>query len=163
MKNLKRQQAQPGYWFLLNKLNYIELKKRIKKNEGFSIKPYKDQLGYLTIGYGHLILTNENNLLKTKSTKMQLEEIFTQDFNKALGDYKKFIKQKTHNKKDEELLIEMVFQMGANKTLMFKKLLANMKKNKKHLVCFEMMNSLWYSQTPNRVKSLIKVFLKNEQ
>ena len=74
-----------------------------------------------------------------------------------------FLKQKTHKRKDEELLIEMVFQMGVKKVLMFKNLLSNMKKNDKHLVCFEMMNSLWYTQTPNRVKSLIKVLLNNER
>ena len=34
---------------------YKSLKKRIQKNEGFSIKAYKDKLGNLTIGYGHLI------------------------------------------------------------------------------------------------------------
>ena len=141
---------------------YKELKKRIKKNEGFSTTPYKDQLGYITIGYGHLILPYEHHLTKNKSSKTQLKEIFVQDFNRAVKDYKQFIKQKTHNKKDEELLIEMVFQMGANRVLLFKKLLLNMRKNNKHLVCFEMMNSLWYSQTPNRVKNLIKVFLRNE-
>ena len=144
-------------------MHYTELKKRIKKNEGFSLTPYKDQLGYLTIGYGHLILPSETNLIKNKTSKSQLKEIFIKDFNRALSDYKKLIKQKNHNKKDEELLIEMVFQMGANRVLMFKKLLLNMRKNNKHLVCFEMMNSLWYNQTPNRVKNLIKVFLRNEQ
>ena len=144
-------------------MHYTELKKRIKKNEGFSLTPYKDQLGYLTIGYGHLILPSETNLIKNKTSKSQLKEIFIKDFNRALSDYKKLIKQKNHNKKDEELLIEMVFQMGAKRVLMFKKLLLNMRKNNKHLVCFEMMNSLWYNQTPDRVKNLIKVFLRNEQ
>ena len=38
----------------------------------------------------------------------------------------------------------------------------NIRKGNKHLVCFEMMKSLWYNQTPKRVKELIKVFLKNE-
>ena len=144
-------------------MHYKELKKRIKKNEGFSLTPYKDQLGYLTIGYGHLILPNEAHLIENKISKTQLKKIFAQDFNRALDDYKKIIKHKTHNKKDKELLIEMVFQMGAKRVLMFKKLLSNMRKNNKHLVCFEMMNSLWYSQTPNRVKNLIKAFLRNEQ
>lgn len=143
-------------------MHYKELKKRIKKNEGFSLKPYKDQLGYLTIGYGHLILPNETYLLKNKTNKPQLNSIFDQDFERALGDYKRFIKQKHHNRKDKELLIEMTYQMGAKRVLKFKKLIANMQKNKKHLVCFEMMNSLWYTQTPNRVKNLIRAFLKNE-
>ena len=143
-------------------MHYRELKKRIKKNEGFSLKPYKDQLGYLTIGYGHLILPNENHLLKNKTNKLQLNSIFDQDFERALGDYKRFLKQKHHNRKDKELLIEMTYQMGAKRVLKFKKLISNMKKNKRHLVCFEMMDSLWYTQTPNRVKNLIRAFLKNE-
>ena len=143
-------------------MHYRELKKRIKKNEGFSLKPYKDQLGYLTIGYGHLILPNETYLSKNKTNKEQLISIFNQDFERALRDYKRFIKQKDHNKKDQELLIEMVYQMGAKRVLKFKKLISNMNKNKKHLVCFEMMESLWYTQTPNRVKNLIRAFLKNE-
>ena len=141
-------------------MHYKELKKRIKKNEGFSLKPYKDQLGYLTIGYGHLILPNETYLLKNKTNKLQLNSIFDQDFERALGDYKRFIKQKHHNRKDKELLIEMTYQMGAKRVLKFKKLISNMQKNKKHLVCFEMMDSLWYTQTPNRVKNLIRAFLK---
>ena len=143
-------------------MHYKELKKRIKKNEGFSLKPYKDQLGYLTIGYGHLILPNETYLLKNKTNKPQLNSIFDEDFERALGDYKRFIKQKHHNRKDKELLIEMTYQMGAKRVLKFKKLISNMQKNKKHLVCFEMMDSLWYTQTPNRVKNLIRAFLKNE-
>ena len=143
-------------------MHYRELKKRIKKNEGFSLKPYKDQLGYLTIGYGHLILPNETYLLKNKTNKLQLNSIFDQDFERALGDYKRFIKQKHHNRRDKELLIEMTYQMGAKRVLKFKKLISNMQKNKKHLVCFEMMDSLWYTQTPNRVKNLIRAFLKNE-
>ena len=143
-------------------MNFRELKKRIKKNEGFSLKPYKDQLGYLTIGYGHLILPNEVKLLKTKTNKAQLNAIFNQDFERGVRDYKRLIKQKNHNRKDQELLIEMVYQMGAKRVLKFKKLISNMKKNKRHLVCFEMMDSLWYTQTPNRVKNLIRAFLKNE-
>ena len=143
-------------------MHYRELKKRIKKNEGFSLKPYKDQLGHLTIGYGHLILPNETYLLKNKTNKPQLNAIFDQDFERALGDYKRLIKQKHHNRKDKELLIEMTYQMGAKRVLKFKKLISNMQKNKKHLVCFEMMDSLWYTQTPNRVKNLIRAFLKNE-
>ena len=75
-----------------------------------------------------------------------------------MGDYKRFIKQKDHNRKDQELLIEMVYQMGAKRVLKFKKLISNMKKNKRHLVCFEMMDSLWYKQTPKRVKNLINIF-----
>ena len=63
-------------------MRYLKLIKRIKKNEGFSSIPYKDQLGFLTIGYGHLILSEEKYLIETKQTKTKLEKLFIQDFKK---------------------------------------------------------------------------------
>ena len=163
MKSQKAQQDPLGHWCQLNNLHYFKLKKRIKKNEGFSSTPYKDQLGFLTIGYGHLILSNEKYLTETKISKTKLEKIFIEDFKNAVKGYKKHLKKHTSNEKDEELLIEMVFQIGLVGVLGFKNLLRNMRKKNKHLVCFEMMNSLWYNQTPKRVKELIKNFLNNEQ
>ena len=143
-------------------MGYHNLKERIKSNEGFSSKPYKDQLGYLTIGYGHLILPNENILLKKQINKKELEEIFEKDFKKALSDFNSAFKSLTLNEKESELLIEMIFQLGIKGCLKFKNLIKNIKKRNKHLVCFDMMDSLWYKQTPNRVKTLIKTFLNNE-
>ena len=143
-------------------MGYHNLKERIKSNEGFSSKPYKDQLGYLTIGYGHLILPNENILLKKQINKKELEEIFEKDFKKALSNFNNTFKPLTLNEKECELLIEMIFQLGIKGCLKFKNLIKNIKKGNKHLVCFDMMDSLWYKQTPNRVKALIKTFLNNE-
>ena len=143
-------------------MGYHNLKERIKSNEGFSSKPYKDQLGYLTIGYGHLILPNENILLKKQINKKELEEIFEKDFKKALSNFNNTFKTFTLNEKESELLIEMIFQLGIKGCLKFKNLIKNIKKGNKHLVCFDMMDSLWYKQTPNRVKALIKTFLNNE-
>ena len=143
-------------------MNYNNLKKRIKKNEGFSYKPYKDQLGFLTIGYGHLILPNEKKLLEKKIKRTELEKIFQQDFNKALKNFNFFLNTLSTNKKEKELLIEMIFQIGIKGVLKFKNLLQNMSQGNTHLVCFEMMDSLWYKQTPYRVKTLIKTFLNNE-
>ena len=141
-------------------MGYNKLIKRIKKNEGFASKPYKDQLGFLTIGYGHLILSKEKHLIENKQTKTDLEKIFIKDFTSVVKIFNKSLKNNTFNKKDEELLIEMVFQIGVVGVIKFRNLLVNMRKRNKHLVCFEMMNSLWYNQTPNRVKKLIEIFLK---
>ncbi len=151
-----------GHLYQHKNLSYENLKKRIKKNEGFSIKPYKDRLGFLTIGYGHLILKSEKHFLETKTNKKKLEKIFQEDFSQALEHFKIFLKFFSSNKSEAELLIEMVFQIGIKGVLKFKKLLKNMKKGNRHLVCFEMMDSLWYKQTPKRVKNLINIFLKNE-
>ena len=50
-------------------MDYRFLKKRIKKNEGFSNIVYKDRFGNPTIGYGHLIKPNEKNLFLKKQNK----------------------------------------------------------------------------------------------
>ena len=143
-------------------MGYQNLKKRIKLNEGYSPKPYKDPLGYLTIGYGHLILSNEKILLKKKIHKKELEEIFEKDFKKAISNFNNSFKALTSDKKEAELLIEMIFQLGIKGCLKFKNLIKNMRKGNKYLVCLDMMDSLWYKQTPNRVRNLIKIFLNNE-
>ena len=80
MKNQRTQKDLLGHWYQPNNLRYLSLIKRIKKNEGFSSTPYKDQLGFLTIGYGHLILPNEKHLAENKISKHKLERIFIQDF-----------------------------------------------------------------------------------
>ena len=141
-------------------MGYRNLKKRIKLNEGFSLKPYKDQLGHLTIGYGHLILSNEKFLLKKQIHKKELEQIFENDFEKAVSNFNSTLKPLVSNKRETELLIEMVFQLGIKGCLKFKNLIKNMKKGNKYLVCLNMMDSLWYKQTPKRVKALVNSFLR---
>jgi len=138
----------------------LSLKLRIKKNEGFSIFPYKDQLGNHTIGYGHLIRKKEIILLKNKHTISFLENLFENDFKIALENYEKHFKKFSFSQNTKELIIEMIFQLGIQNVLAFKKTLIHIKKNNKFLASLEMMDSAWYKQTPFRVENLIKHFLK---
>ena len=142
-------------------MNFSNLKLRIKNNEGYSSKPYKDQLGFFTIGYGHLIKSNESKYLKNLYTKKSLENLFDEDFNKALVQYKKLFFKKTHGQKEKELLIEMLFQLGDKGVSKFVKMLSHIEKKQKFMTCLEMLNSLWYKQTPKRVEDLIKNYINN--
>ena len=142
---------------------YSSLKKRIKKNEGFSTKPYKDQLGNFTIGFGHLIKKKEKHFLKKKYNKFFFERLFERDFLFAVKQYKINFKKFNFSKKTKELIIEMIFQMGIKNVLKFKKMLINIKNKEKYLASLEMMNSLWYKQTPKRVENLISNYLKNDK
>ncbi len=144
----------------ISSLNYHLLKNRIKKNEGFSKNSYKDKLGYATIGYGHLIKKKEKHLMKKKYNKIFFEELFEKDFAIAALHCQKKFKKFFFNKKTEELIIEMIFQMGLKKVLKFKRMLYYVKKNNKYLASLEMMDSLWYKQTPKRVENLIYNYLK---
>ena len=139
---------------------FNSLKKRIQKNEGYSKIPYKDQLGYYTIGYGHLIKKKENFFFKNKYNKIFFHNLFEIDFNKAKNDYYKHLYKKNHKKPEKELLIEMVFQIGIFGVLKFKKMLYFLNKKEKYMASLEMLDSLWYKQTPKRVLSLIEHYIK---
>ena len=141
-------------------MKYTKLKKRIKKNEGLSLIPYKDQLGYFTIGYGHLILKDEKFYFTKKFNKIYFENLFNKDFKKAEAEcVKTFNKNIYCDNKTKELLIEMTFQMGIKSVCGFKKMLGHIKKKQKYLAALEMTKSLWYKQTPKRVENLIKHYL----
>ena len=141
-------------------MNYSLLKNRIKKNEGLSTHPYKDQLGNYTIGYGHLIQKNESIFFKKKFKKPFFQNLFENDFNRALKDYKKYFSKFSFSKKTQELIVEMIFQIGIKKFFGFKKTLKHIKINNKYMASLEILDSLLYKQTPRRVEILIKNFLK---
>ena len=141
-------------------MTFKKLKDRIKKNEGYSDKPYKDQLGFYTIGYGHLIKEKENNYYIKKYNKDHFKKLFEADFKKAQDQYKKNFFKKYHTISEKELLIEMLFQLGKNGVSKFKKMLYFLNKKEKFMASLEMLDSLWYLQTPERVKNLIKNYTK---
>ena len=142
-------------------MKFTNLKKRIKKNEGYSKKPYKDQLGFYTIGFGHLIRPYEKIYFKKTFSKKYFEELFEYDFNIALNCYKKFLYKKNHKKAEKELLIEMIFQLGIKGVLKFKRMLFYLNNKKKYMASLEMIDSLWYKQTPKRVLDLIINYNEN--
>tara|TARA_B100001057_G_scaffold300077_1_gene300214 strand:+ start:688 stop:1113 length:426 start_codon:yes stop_codon:yes gene_type:complete len=137
-------------------LSFKKLKDRIKKNEGYSDKPYQDQLGFYTIGYGHLITKKETKYYVKKFKKNHFKKLFELDFKKAHNQYKKNFFKKKHTASEKELLIEMSFQLGAKGVSKFKKMLYFLNKKQKFMVSLEMLDSSWYLQTPERVKNLIK-------
>ena len=141
---------------------FTKLKQRIKKNEGFRNKPYFDQIGKLTIGYGHLIKKSENFSIKKKYSKKYLEHVFENDFKKTTTDYKKYYKKFKMLNSSKEVLIEMIFQLGIKKVIKFKRFNKYLKQKLLYLSALEMINSLWYKQTPSRVDGLIKVLLGPE-
>lgn len=141
-------------------MNYLSLKLRIKKNEGFLSRSYKDQLGNYTIGYGHLIRKKEIILFKKNFKVSFFQNLFENDFKTALDDYNKHFRKYSFSQNIKELIVEMIFQIGIQNVLSFKKTLRHIRKNNKFLAALEMMDSIWYKQTPLRVENLIKYFLK---
>lgn len=163
LKNHFHPKTQTGFCHQLKLLNLIELSKRIKKNEGYRNKAYNDKLNFKTIGYGHLIKKNEKKLLKGKFKKSLLIEIFNKDFKKAVSDFKKNYNYKKIPRRAQEVIIEMIYQLGIRGVLKFKKFNKNINEGNIYLAAFEMLNSRWNKQTPKRVSKLIFILIyKNE-
>ena len=139
---------------------YKFLKSRIKKNEGYKSFAYFDQLGFPTIGHGHLIKPNEKIFFKQKLSKKFLLNIFNLDFDETVMQYEKNYHKYNFSNNIRDVLIEMIFQLGINGQKKFLKMNEHLKNNHIFMASLEMINSLWYSQTPKRVDDLINILLK---
>ena len=141
---------------------FSKLKARIKKNEGYRNQIYYDQLGKPTIGFGHLITQKEKFLHRKKYSKKYLNTIFENDFNLALNDLIKNYSVKSLSKNLQEVLLEMIFQLGIKNCLKFKKFNKLLKLKYLHMAALEMLDSRWYVQTPKRAENLVKSLLEHK-
>ena len=162
MKKLYLLRTQSGCFLQLKLYKFSKLKSRIKKNEGYSNQIYYDQMGKPTIGFGHLIKKKEKFLHQKKYSKKYLNKIFENDFSLVLSDFNKIYKTKGFSKNSQEVLLEMIFQLGIKNCLKFKKFNQSLRKKLPHMAALEMLNSRWHAQTPKRVEELIDLLLEHK-
>lgn len=141
---------------LINEVIQSEGSKAYQKHVGYyrngKFMPYRDSLGFLTVGYGHLIKPSEN--FNAGLTDAQATQLLSRDLTKAVYDAKSIAKMYSMviPRDAQKVLVEMVFQLGKGGTLAFKKFLAALADNNYSLASHEMKDSRWYRQTPNRVQ-----------
>ena len=133
---------------------YEELKEQIKEHEGFVPRTYKDSLGKRTIGFGHLCVEPEQWDDDKEYTREELERVFDKDFDEALKNAESLIGQRSINFIAKQVIIEMVFQLGIGGVGKFKKMWSALDKEDYGEASFQMMDSLWAKQTPNRAEKL---------
>ena len=133
----------------------------IQEEGGIILKPYKDHLGYWTIGAGHLIRENEKDELMQPITYQRGLELFLKDFNVSKKDMETFTEGMSIDDNAKECVLHMVFQLGLprlNKFVRFKKCLSE---NDIEGAMVEMKDSLWYRQTTNRANRIIDKMQKS--
>ena len=86
--------------------------------------------------------------------------MFNLDFCEAVTQYEKYYYKYNFSNNIREVLIEMIFQIGISGQRKFSKMNEYLKNNHIFMASLEMINSLWYSQTPKRVDDLINILLK---
>ena len=133
---------------------YEELKEQIKEHEGFVPRTYKDSLGKRTIGFGHLCVEPEQWDDDKEYTREELERVFDKDFDEALKNAESLIGKRSINFIAKQVIIEMVFQLGIGGVGKFKKMWSALDNEDYGEASFQMMDSLWAKQTPNRAEKL---------
>ncbi len=127
-------------------------KDSIKSHEGYRLDPYECTEGFLTGGYGHKILENE----EVPTSKEGWEVLVDKDFEKAWSDMESLCE--THNLPENEemmsILCEMIFQLGFTGVSKFKMTIKALQEGNMEEASNQMKDSKWYVQTPNRCVSL---------
>lgn len=132
-----------------------ELKERIKEHEGYRSKVYLDTLSKRTVGFGHLCVEDFWEDGK-EYDKEFLEEIFEKDFQNAVDHVEDICHEYDLDITPvaTEVLIEMVYQLGATGVKKFKRMLEALQEQDYETASIEMLDSRWADQTPSRAEEL---------
>lgn len=82
----------------------------IKEFEGFSPKPYADIVGYMTIGYGHLIKAGEQFSFLTTAKAEELLRKDAAEAEKAVND----VVKTPLSQNEFDALVSFTFNLGKN-------------------------------------------------
>ena len=134
------------------------LKDSVKQHEGYRNKVYLDTLGKRTVGVGHLCVEDfwEDDKEYEESFLM---EILEKDLQEAIHGARSLMGEygcADIDEKAEEILIEMVFQLGKNGVSKFKNMWKALAEKNYIGASYEMLDSRWAKQTPNRAKAMAK-------
>lgn len=133
---------------------YAHLIESIKEHEGYRDTVYLDSLGKATIGYGHLITPEDTYVEDMEYSRELLDKQFGVDFDKAVLQAQEMMEDYMLPPLAEEVIIEMVFQLGANGVSKFKNMWEALREHDFISAADEMLDSRWASQTPQRCEHL---------
>ena len=140
-------------------MNMDRLLESVKKHEGYRNKVYLDTLGKRTVGVGHLCVEDfwEDDKEYEESFLM---EILEKDLQEAIRGARSLMEK--HDCADideqaEEILIEMVFQLGMTGVSKFRNMWKALAEKNYIGASYEMLDSRWAKQTPNRANAMAKI------
>jgi lysozyme len=148
---------------LQNVLSGFSLRRNTRRviifDEGFRNKAYKDTLGNWTIGVGHLIGKDINNLtLSDNIVKQLLKEdlaIAKKGQQRLFGDtWKKWSPAR------QDAVLSMIFQIGEFGFSKFHSTIAAIRAENWELAASHASQSLWAQQTPKRSERIIFMLQK---
>ena len=136
------------------------LKSDLKEDEGVIYKIYQDPLGFPTFGIGHLILTSDpesKQAIGEEVSKERVEAVFEADLKNTLDDCPKLFSDFDTLPDEAKIVIaNMLFNLGLQKLMNFKKFREAVEKRDWNRAAEEMKDSRWYTQVTKRAERLIE-------
>ncbi len=134
-------------------MNTERLKNQLRIDEGDSLVVYKDTGGHLTAGIGHLL---RPFFIGNRVSQAQVDLWFEEDVSSVLHDcVMVFPAFDSYPEEVQEILANMLFQLGRSTFLLFNNLISAITKRNWHAAAQAMQQSLWAHQTRQRASRLI--------
>lgn len=134
-----------------------KLYKLVEKHEGLRLKPYRCPAGKLSIGFGR-------NLDDKGISYNEACELLQRDINDAMKALVSIFgpRFETFGLFRKFALIDMMYNLGTDGFLGFKKMIEAIKKNDWHLAADEAIDSRWFHQVGDRSRRVVGM-LRNDK
>lgn len=140
-------------------MNREILKEQIKRHEGEVLEIYKDSLGYLTFGVGHLVKEDDPEFGQPEGTPVsqeRVDEVYDIDFDKHVEECIHVFESKGGEdfyslpEDIQHVLINMTFNLGGTRFGKFNNMWKGVIENDWEKVAVEMEDSRWFKQVGRR-------------
>ena len=141
-------------------MNINSVFEQLKIDEGVVYEVYRDHLGYLTFGVGHLITKSDPEygcIVGTPISEERVKQAFEHDFGVALREcYNLYgFRWSDFPGEVQEILVNMMFNLGRPRLSKFKKMNGHLETGDWKNAAVEGRDSLWYDQVGNRAERLM--------
>lgn len=138
----------------------------IRKEEGCRLTVYRDTEGFLTVGWGHKVLPEDDLEEGDSITPLFAEKLLNIDKAKAMLAVKHEFGSPSWfdaiGEGRQAVLYAMAFQLGITGLAKFKKMLGFLERDLWDDAVGEMLDSKWAKQTPARANRMAHIICTNE-
>lgn len=137
-------------------MNLGKLRQSLILHEGIELKPYKCTADKMTIGVGR-------NLDDVGITHEEAMTMLDNDLDRCMDDLGRNVPGwRLHSEVRQNVLIEMVFNLGINRFLKFAKMHESLKRYDYNAAANEMLNSKWAKQVGKRAVTMANMMRSGE-
>ncbi len=142
-------------------MNFEKLREQLMYDEGVVYEIYEDHLGYATFGIGHLVKETDPESGQSVGTKVAYQRVmdcFREDCDVAVRECAILYGEDYFEDfpgEVQEILVNMMFNLGRPRLGKFKKMMAALKKEDWKEAAVEGRDSRWHKQVTKRAERLM--------